>query len=203
MRIVCLAIACMFSPLLAEGQANVRLGGGPAMPIGDLADGTSSAGPFLVAGLALPVDEGYFLLIEGHHSRFGIKEAAFSHSNEGLANEGLASDAHRTLTGGNVGLLIEGIADPVGFYGHGGVGWVRATGRPDRATGQSDRLATGEDADSGTSEHSFMFVFGLGVNLIVSDHVRMSLEARYNHARNVFDESARWIPVTASVVIRL
>lgn len=203
MRGLCLAIACLFSPLLAEGQANARLGGGPAIPFGDLADGTASAGPFLAAGLAIPVDEGYYLLLEGHHSRFGIKEAAFSHSNEGLANEGLASDAHRTLTGGNVGLLIEGIADPVGFYGHGGVGWVRATGRPDRFTGRSDRTAAGEDVDSGTSDHSFMFVFGLGVNLTVSDHVRLSLEARYNHARNVFDESTRWIPVTASVVIHL
>ena len=203
MRIVWLAIVCMFSPLLAEGQVNVRLGGGPAMPIGDLADGTASAGPFLVAGLALPVDEGYFLLIEGHHSRFGIEGSVFSHSNEGMADEGSAADADRTLTGGNVGLLIEGIADPVGFYGHGGVGWAKATGRPDRFTDRSDRPAAGEDADSGTSDHSFMFVFGLGVNLTVSDHVRLSLEARYNHARNVFDESARWIPVTASVVIRL
>ena len=203
MRIVWLAIACMFSPLLAEGQANVRLGGGPAMPIGDLADGTASAGPFLVAGLAIPVDEGYFLLLEGHHSRFGIEGSAFSHSNEGMADEGSAAVADRTLTGGNVGLLIEGIADPVGFYGHGGVGWVWTSGRPDRFTGRSDRPAAGEDADSGTSDHSFMFVFGLGINLTVSDHVRLSLEARYNHARNVFDESARWIPVTASVVIRL
>ncbi|MCY3554206.1 MAG: outer membrane beta-barrel protein [Gemmatimonadetes bacterium] len=198
MRVVCLAIACVFSPLLAEGQVNARLGGGPAMPIGDLADGTASVGSFLHGGLALPVDEGYFLLIEGHHSRFGIKDPAFSHSNEGSA-----SDADRTLMGGNAGLLIEGIADPVGFYGHGGVGWVRAKGRPDRFTGRSDRTAAGEDADSGTSDHSFMFVFGLGVNLTVSDRVRLSLEARYNHARNVFDESAWWIPVTAFVVMRL
>lgn len=203
MRGICLAIACLFSPLFAEGQANIRLGGGPAMPIGDLADGTASAGSFLLAGLAIPVDEGYFLLIEGHHSRFGIEESAFSHTIEGLANESLASDAHRTLTGGNVGLLIEGIADPVGFYGHGGVGWTRATGWSDRFTGRSDRTAAGEDADSGTSDHSFMFVFGLGVNLTVSDRVRLSLEARYNHARNVFDESARWIPVTAFVVMHL
>lgn len=191
MRVVYLAIACLFSPLLAEGQANVRLGGGPAMPIGDLADGRASAGPFLLAGLAIPVDVGYFLLLEGHHSRFGIKEPAFSHSDEGSA-----TDADRKLTGGNVGLLIQGIADPVGFYGHGGVGWVRATGR-------SDRPAAGEDVDSGTSDHSFMFVIGLGVNLTVSDHVGLSLEARYNRARDVFDESARWIPVTASVVIQL
>lgn len=191
MRVVCLAIACLLSPLLAEGQAKARLGGGPAMPIGDLADGTASAGPFLHAGLAIPVDEGYFLLIEGHHSRFGIEEPAFSHSNEGLA-----SDADRTLTGGNVGLLIEGIADPVGYYGHGGMGWVRAAGWPGRPV-------AGEDADSGTTDHSFMFVIGLGINLTVSDRVWLSLEARYNQARNVFDESARWIPVTASVVIRL
>ena len=203
MRIVWLAIACLFSPLLAEGQANVRLGGGPAMPIGDLADGTASAGPFLVAGLAIPVDEGYFLLLEGHHSRFGIEGSAFLHSNEGMANEGSAADADRTLTGGNVGLLIEGIADPVGFYGHGGVGWARATGRPDRATGRSDRPATGEDEDSGTSDHSFMFVIGFGVNLTVNQRVGLSLEARYNHACNLFDESTRWIPVTASVVIQL
>lgn len=203
MRGVCMAIACLFSPLLAEGQVNVRLGGGPAMPIGDLADETASAGPFLHGGVAIPVDEGYFLLIEGHHSRFGIKEAAFLHSNEGLANEGLASDADRTLTGGNVDLMIEGIADPVGFYGHGGVGWARATGWPDRPAARSDHTAAGEDADSGTSDHSFMFVFGLGVNLAVSDRVRLSLEARYNHARNVFDESARWVPVTAFVVIHL
>ena len=203
MRGVCLAIASLFLPLFAEGQANARLGGGPAVPIGDLADGTASAGSFLLAGLAIPVDEGYYLLLEGHHSRIGIKEAAFSHSNEELADERLASDAHRTLTGGNVGLLIEGIADPVGFYGHGGVGWGRATGWPDRFTGRSDRTAAGEDADSGTSDHSFMFVFGLGVNLTFSDRVRLSLEARYNHARNVFDESARWIPVTAFVVMHL
>lgn len=191
MRVVCLVIACVFSPWLAEGQANVRLGGGPAVPVGDLTDGTSSAGPFLHAGLAIPVDVGYFLLIEGHHSRFGIKESAFSHTNERVA-----SDADRRLTGGNVGLMTEGIADPVGFYGHGGLGWVRATGR-------SDRPAAGEDADTGTSDHSFMFVFGLGVNLTVSDRVRLSLEARYNHARNLFGESARWIPVTAFMVIRL
>lgn len=198
MRVVCLAIACVFSPLLAEGQANVRLGGGPAMPIGDLADGTASAGSFLTAGLAIPVDVGYVLLIEGHHSRFGIDESAVSHSNEGAA-----SDADRTQTGGNVGLLIEGITDPVGFYGHGGLGWVRATGRPDRSTGQSDLPGAGEDADSRTSDHSFMFVFGLGANLTFSERVRLSLEARYNHARNVFDESARWIPITAFVVIKL
>lgn len=191
MRVVCLAIACMFLPLLAESQEKVRLGGGPAIPIGDLADGTASAGPFLLAGLTIPVDVGYFLLIEGHHSRFGINESAVSHSNEGSA-----SDADRTQTGGNVGLLIEGIADPVGFYGHGGLGWVRATGR-------SDRPVEGEDADTGTSDHSFMFVIGLGANLTVSERVRLSLEARYNHARNVFDESARWIPVTAFVVIQL
>lgn len=191
MRAVCLAIVCLFSPLLAEGQTNVRLGGGPAMPVGDLADGTEAAGPFLLAGLAIPVDEGYFLLLEGHHSRFGIREPAFS-----LPNEGLASDADRTLTGGNVGLLIEGIADPVGFYGHGGLGWVRATGR-------SDRPVAGEDVDSGTSDHSYMFVFGLGVNLTVSDRVGLSLEARYDHARDVFDESARWIPVAAFVKIQL
>lgn len=203
MRVVCLAIACLFPPLLAEGQANVRLGGGPAMPIGDLADGTASAGSFLHGGLAIPVDVGYFLLLEGHHSRFGIEESAFSHTNEGLANEGLASDADRRLTGGNVGLLIEGIADPVGFYGHGGVGWARATGRPDHSTARSDRPVAGEGTDSGTTDHSFMFVIGLGVNLTVSDRVRLSLEARYNHARNVFDESARWIPVTAFVVMHL
>lgn len=191
MRAVCLAIVCLFSPLLAEGQTNVRLGGGLAMPVGDLADGTAPAGPFLLAGLAIPVDEGYFLLLEGHHSRFGKKEPAFS-----LSNEGLASDADRTLTGGNVGLLIEGIADPVGFYGHGGLGWARATGR-------ADRPVAGEDVDSGTSDHSYMFVFGLGVNLTVSDRVGLSLEARYNHARDVFDESARWIPVTAFVKIQL
>lgn len=191
MRVVGLAIVCLFSPLLAEGQTNVRLGGGPAMPVGDLADGTETAGPFLVAGLAIPVDEGYFLLLEGHHSRFGIREPAFSHSNDGLA-----SDADRTLTGVNAGLLIEGIADPVGFYGHGGLGWVRATGR-------SNRPVAGVDASSGTSDHSFMFVFGLGVNLTVSDRVGLSLEARYNHARDVFDKSARWIPATAFVKIQL
>jgi len=203
-RIACLVIACLISPLSAEGQANVRLGGGTAMPIGDLADGTASAGPFLHAGLAIPVDVGYFLLIEGHHSRFGIKEAA-SH-----AHEIRASDANRRLTGGHVGLMTEGIADPVGFYGHGGLGWVRATGWSDRSTnrsdrpgGGSDRPAAGEDTDTGTSDYSFMFVFGLGVNLTVSDRVRLSLEARYNHAHNLFDESARWIPLTAFVVIRL
>lgn len=198
MRVACLAIACLFSPMLAEGQANVRLGGGPAMPIGDLADGTASAGPFLHAGLAIPVDEGYFLLLEGHHSRFGIEESAFSHTHEIRAKV-----ADRKLTGGNVGLMTEGIADPVGFYGHGGVGWVRVTGRPDRSGGGSNHAVAGEDGDSGTNDHSFMFVFGLGVNLTVSDRVRLSLEARYNHARNVFDESARWIPVTAFVVIQL
>ncbi len=78
----------------------------------------------------------------------------------------------------------------------GDLGWVRATGR-------SDRPGAGEDADSGTGDHSFMFVIGLGVNLTVSDRVGLSLEARYNHARNVFDESAKWIPVTAFVVILL
>lgn len=190
-RIVCLAIVCLISPLLAEGQANIRLGGGPAKPIGDLGAGTAAAGPFLHGGLAIPVDEGYFLLIEGHHSRFGIKESASSNSNDEWA-----SDADRTLTGGQAGLLIEGIADPVGFYGHGGLGWVRATG-------WSDRPVAGAASDSGTSDHSFMFVIGLGVNLTVSDRVRLSLEARYNHARNVFDESALWIPVTASAVIQL
>ena len=191
MREACLVIVLFCSPLLAEGQVKARLGGGPAVPVGDLADGTASAGSFLHAGLAIPVDLGYYLLVESHHSRFGINEPEFSH-----LDEGLASDADRTLTGGNVGLLIEGIADPVGFYGHGGVGWVRATGRPDRPV-------AGEDADSGTSDHAFMFVIGLGVNLTVSDRVRLSLEARYNQARDVFDESARWIPVTAFVVIQL
>ena len=68
---------------------------------------------------------------------------------------------------------------------------------------RSDRPVAGEDVDSGTSDHSFMFVFGLGVNLTVSDRVGLSLEARYNHARDVFDESARWIPATAFVKIKL
>ena len=191
MRGACLVIVLFCTPLLAEGQVKARLGGGPAMPIGDLADGTASAGSFIHAGVAIPVDFGYYLLVEGHHSRFGINESEYAHSNSRTA-----SDTVRKLSGGNAGLLIEGIADPVGFYGHGGVGWVRATGRPDRPV-------AGEDADSGTSDHSFMFVFGLGVNLTVSDRVRLSLEARYNQARNVFDESARWIPVSAFVVIQL
>lgn len=191
MRGLCLAIACFFSPLLAEGQVDARLGGGPGMPIGDLADGTEAAGPFLLAGLAVPVDIGYFLLFEGHHSRFGTDEEEFAH-----LNGRMESDADRKMTGGNVGLLIQGIADPVGFYGHGGVGWARATGR----SGRSDE---GEDAESTASDSSFMFVIGLGVNLTVSNHVGLSLETRYNHVFEVFNESARWIPVTASVVIQL
>ena len=114
MRGACLVIVLFCSPLLAEGQVKARLGGGPAMPIGDLADGTAPAGSFIHAGLAIPVDFGYYLLVEGHHSRFGINESEYAHSNGRIA-----SDADRKLTGGNVGLLIEGIADPVGFYGHG------------------------------------------------------------------------------------
>ena len=191
MRGVCLAIAWLFSPLLAEGQANARLGGGPGMPVGGLSDGTEAAGPSFLVGLAIPVDVGYFLLLEGHHSRFGIKEEELPDSNERVK-----PDADLKLTGGNVGLLIQGVADPVGFYGHGGVGWAKGTGK-------ADLSIEGEDARISTGNNSFMFVFGLGVNLTVSDHVRLSLEARYNHAFDVFDESARWIPVTASVVIQL
>ncbi len=191
MRGVCLAIAWLFSPLLAEGQANARLGGGPGMPVGDLSDGTEAAGPSFLVGLAIPVDVGYFLLLEGHHSRFGINGEELPDTNERVN-----PDADIKLTGGNVGLLIQGVADPVGYYGHGGVGWARGSGK-------AERSIEGEDARFNTGDNSFMFVFGLGVNLTVSDHVRLSLEARYNHAFDVFDESARWIPVTASVVIQL
>jgi len=190
-RGVCLAIAWLFSPLLAEGQANARLGGGPGMPVGGLSDGTEAAGPSFLVGLAIPVDVGYFLLLEGHHSRFGINEEELPHSNERMQ-----TDADIKLTGGNVGLLIQGVADPVGFYGHGGVGWSRGTGK-------AGLSIEGEDARISTGNNSFMLVFGIGVNLTVSDHVRLSLEGRYNHAFDVFDESARWIPVTASVVIQL
>ena len=161
------------------------------MPVGDLSDGTEAAGSSFLVGLAIPVDVGYFLLLEGHHSRFGTNEEELPDTNERVK-----PDADIKLTGGNVGLLIQGVADPVGFYGHGGVGWAGGTGK-------ADLSIEGEDADTSTGNNSFMFVFGLGVNLTVSDHVRLSLEARYNHAFDVFDESARWIPVTASVVIQL
>lgn len=197
MRVACLAIAWFFSPLLAEGQTNIRIGGGPGLPLGALSDDTKAVGPSFLAGVAIPVDIGYFLLIEGHHSRFGISEEALPGPNDGVV-----SDAAIKLTGGNVGLLIEGVADPVGFYGHGGVGWARGT-RGTGGTGKTGRSIEGEDALTGTDDHSFMFVIGLGVNLSVSDRLGLALEARYNHAFDVFDERAQWIPVTASVKIRL
>ena len=191
MRGVILAIAWILSPLLAEGQANARIGVGPGMPVGGLSDGTEALGPSFRAGLAIPVDEGYFLLIEGHHSRFGINKEELPDPDKRVG-----SDADTKLTGGNVGLLIQGVADPVGFYGHGGVGWARGTGK-------SDLSVAGEYAGTDSGGNSFMFVIGLGVNLTMSDHVGLSLDVRYNHAFDVFDESARWIPVTASVVVRL
>lgn len=194
MRGLCLAIACFFSPLWAEGQANIRLGGGPGMPIGDLADGLETVGPSFLAGLAIPVDIGYFLLIEGHHSRFGIDEEAMLDPNEGVK-----SDAATKLTGGNVGLLIEGVADPVGFYGHGGVGWTRGT----RSTGRDGRSVEGVDARNGTDDHSFTFVIGLGVNVSISDNLGLTVNVRYNHARDIFHDRAQWTPVTVSAVIRL
>ncbi len=95
-----------------------------------------------------------------------------------------------------MGLLIEGIADPVGFYGHGGVGWARGTGK-------AGLSIDGGDASNGTADHSFMFVIGVGVNLSVSDKLGLALNVRYNHVRDVFDQRAQWIPVTASAVIRL
>ncbi len=197
MRGLCLAIACFCSPLWAEGQANVRLGGGPGMPIGDLADGLETVGPSFLAGLAIPVDIGYFLLIEGHHSRFGIDEEAMLDPNEGVK-----SDAATKLTGGNVGLLIEGVADPVGFYGHGGVGWTRGT-RGTRSTVKAGRSVEGEDARTGTDDHSFTFVIGLGVNVSINDNLGLTINVRYNHARDIFDDRAQWTPVTVSAVIRL
>ena len=197
MRVVCLAIACLFSPLLAEGQPNARLGGGPAMPIGDLADGLEAVGPSFLAGVAIPVDIGYFLLIEGHHSRFSINEEELSHTKGTMA-----SDAATTLSGGNAGLLIEGVADPVGFYGHGGVGWTRGT-RGTEGTGKAGLSGEGEGARTGTTDHSFMFVIGLGVNLTINDNLGLTLNVRYNHARDMFDERAQWIPVTVSAVLQL
>ena len=206
MRGLCLAIAwflsplslapllfapLLFAPLSAEGQTNIRLGGGPGVPIGSLSDRTRAAGPTFLAGVAIPVDVGYYLLVEGHHSRFGIDRETFPNTGDGVE-----PDAVTKLTGGNVGLLIEGIADPVGFYGHGGVGWTRGTGK----TGRS---IDGGDARTGTADHSFMFVFGVGVNLSVSDRLGLTLNVRYNHVRDVFGERAQWIPVTASAVIRL
>ena len=164
-RNACLAIALFVSPLLAEGQANVRVGGGPAMPIGDLSDGTKAAGPSFLAGVAIPVDLGYYLLIEGHHSRFGIEEEAFTDT---YVETRHAADTR--LTGGNAGLLIEGIADPVGFYGHGGVGWVRGT-RGSGSTGKTGRSIENEGARSGKADHSFMFVLGLGINLSLNDNL--------------------------------
>lgn len=196
MRGLCLAIAwllspLLFVPLLAEGQMNIRLGGGTGMPIGDLSDGTKSLGPSFLAGVAIPVDLGYYLLIEGHHSRFGIDEEALS-----KPSVGMDSVAVTKLTGANVGLLIEGIADPVGFYGHGGVGWARRTGR-------TDLSIEGGDESTRTAGNSFMFVLGVGVNITVSDKLGLTLNARYNHVRDVFDERAQWIPFTASVVLKL
>ena len=180
-----------FAPLSAEGQTKIRLGGGPGVPIGSLSEGTKAVGPSFLAGVAIPVDHGYYLLIEGHHSRFGIDSEPFPNTGDGVE-----PDAATKLTGGNAGLLIEGIADPVGFYGHGGVGWARSTGK-------AGRSIDGTDANTGTADHSFMFVIGVGVNLSVSDRVGLTLNVRYNHVRDVFGERAQWIPVTASVVIRL
>ena len=196
MRGLCLAIAWFLSPLFsaplsAEGQTKIRLGGGPGVPIGSLSDGTRAAGPSFLAGVAISVDEGYYLLVEGHHSRFGIDRETFPNTSDGVL-----PDSVKKLTGGNAGLLIEGIADPVGFYGHGGVGWARGTGR-------AGRSIDGPDARTGTTDHSLMFVIGVGVNLSVSDKLGLTLNLRYNHVRDVFDERAQWIPVTASVVIRL
>lgn len=194
MRGACLAIVLSFSPLLAEGQANVRIGGGPGLPLGALSDDTKAVGPSFLAGVAIPVDIGYYLLIEGHHSRFGISEEALPGPNDGVV-----SDADKRLTGGNVGLLIEGVADPVGFYGHGGVGWARGT----RGKGQVGHSVEGEDAGNGTGGNSFMFVIGLGVNVSVSDRLGLALNVRYNHVRDMFDGRARWVPVTVSAVIQL
>ena len=206
MRGLCLAIAwflspwfsapllfapLLFAPLSAEGQTKIRLGGGPGVPIGSLSDGTKAAGPSLLAGVAIPVDHGYYLLIEGHHSRFGIDRETFPNTSDGVE-----TDAATKLTGGNAGLLIEGIADPVGFYGHGGVGWARGTGK-------AGRSLDGTSASTGTADHSFMFVIGVGVNITVSDKLGLTLNVRYNHVRDVFGERAQWLPVTASVVIRL
>lgn len=201
MRGLCLAIAwflsplfaapLLFAPLSAEGQTKIRLGGGPGMPVGDLSGGTKAVGPSFLAGVAIPVDHGYYLLIEGHHSRFGHIEEAVSKTNDGVD-----PDAVTKLTGGNVALLIEGIADPVGFYGHGGVGWARGTGKAVLSN-------EGGEASMGTAGNSFMFVLGVGVNITVSDRLGLTLNVRYNHVRNVFDERAQWIPVTASVVFEL
>lgn len=197
MRGACLAIALPFLPLLAEGQANVRIGGGPGLPLGALSDDTKAVGPSFLAGVAIPVDIGYFLLIEGHHSRFGIGEEALPRPNDGVV-----SDAEKRLTGGNVGLLIEGVADPVGFYGHGGVGWARGT-RGTGGTGKTGRSIEGEGARTGKDDHSFLFVIGLGVNVFINDNLGLTLNVRYNHVRDMFDGRAQWVPVTVSAVIRL
>lgn len=186
-----LLASSLFSPLSAEGQANIRLGAGPGMPVGALADGSKVVGPSFLAGVAIPVDHGYYLLIEGHHGRFGSDRETRTDTNAGAEPRSGAR-----LTGGNAGLLIEGIADPVGFYGHGGVGWVGGTGNGDPSIG-------GEDASVGTADHSFMFVLGIGVNIMISDRLGLTLNARYNHALDAFAERVQWIPVTASVVLQL
>ncbi len=126
------------------------------MPIGDQADGLETVGPSFLAGLAIPVDLGYFL-------------------------------------------LIEGVADPVGFYGHGGVGWTRGT----RSAVKEGRSVEGEDARTGTDDHSFTFVIGLGVNVSINDNLGLTINVRYNHARDIFHDRAQWTPVTDSAVIRL
>ncbi len=167
------------------------------MPVGDLSDGTRAVGPSFLAGVAIPVDMGYFLLVEGHHSRFGFDEEEILDPNERVD-----SDAATKLTGGNVGLLIEGIADPVGFYGHGGVGWTRGNGGTGGA-GDTGRSVEGVGARTGTDDHSFMFVIGLGVNITIDDNLGLTLNVRYNHVRDMFDERAQWVPVTVSAVIRL
>ena len=197
MRGAGLAITLFFMPLLAEGQTNIRLGGGLGMPVGALSNDTKTVGPSFLAGVAIPVDMGYFLLIEGHHSRFGIDEETIPDPNEGVK-----SDAATKLTGGNVGLLIEGIADPVGFYGHGGVGWTRGTGGTGGA-GDTGRSVEGVGARIDTDDHSFMFVIGLGVNVTINDNLGLTLNVRYNHVHDLFDERAQWVPITVSAVIRL
>ena len=194
MRGAGLAIALFFLPLWVEGQTNIRLGGGPGIPVGSLADQTSAFGPSFLAGVAIPVDMGYFLLIEGHHSRFGIDEDATR-----VPDEGGKSTATTKLTGGHVGLMIEGIADPVGFYGHGGVGWTRGT----VGTGEAGRSFEDEGARTDTDDHSFMFVIGLGVNATINDKLGLALNIRYNHVRDMFDKRAQWVPVSVSAVIHL